>query len=186
MNNIKNGFSVLILIYTGIFAIAKFTGFDTNSIYMYFGVQNHLVFGLGEYYRLISYSFFHADILHLVTNMISLYYLAPIVISMTNKNFSYIIYGISIVVSGLLVALFSQSIAIGASGAIFGLFGIIIYGALKHLRYGYTDMIKQLLPIIVINVFISFLPGISMLGHLGGLLTGIIGTYIYEKFIKHN
>lgn len=184
MNNIKNGFSILILLYTGIFAIGKFTGFTTDSIYLYFGVENHLVFGLGEYYRLVSYSFFHADILHLVSNMISLYYLAPIVISMTSKHFSYIIYGVSIVVSGLLVALFSDSIAIGASGAIFGLFGIIIYGALKRLRHGYTDMILQLLPIIVINIYISLLPGISMLGHLGGLVTGIVGTYIYEKVKK--
>lgn len=181
MVNIKNGFIGLIIIYIGIFVIAKFSGFDTNYIYTYFGVQKHLVFGLGQYYRLVSYSFFHADIIHLLSNMISLYYLAPVVIGMTNKKFSYLIYGISIVVSGLAVAVFSDSIAIGASGAIFGLFGILIYGALKHLRYGYTELIRQLLPIILINVFISFMPGISLLGHLGGLLTGIIGTYIFEK-----
>ncbi|MDL2211878.1 rhomboid family intramembrane serine protease [Erysipelotrichaceae bacterium OttesenSCG-928-M19] len=182
----NNKFTILIIIYVVIyFAIDLFGRQYGLTSYDLLGVQKNLVLDYHQYYRVLTYSFAHGDIMHLAVNMIALYSLAEPVIKFTDEKFSVIIYFAAALVSGLGIVFFSNAIAVGSSGAIYGLFGVLIYFALKQAKYGYNQLIVNMLPIIIINLVISFMPGISLMGHLFGLITGLIGSYIYDKKFRY-
>ena len=131
----------------------------------------------GEFYRLFTCMFVHADILHILFNMIALYSIGPVVERYYGKSKFLLIY----LVSGLLGSIFSgvfmtaDSISIGASGAIFGLLGSISY-----FTYYYSATLQGILrgsimPVIIINLVIGFLSSsIDLSAHIGGLIGGIL------------
>lgn len=187
--NLNKKVNVLIIVYIiSYFAMTMISNQNGLNIFMMFGIQKNLVLDYHEYYRIITYSFAHASIMHLAFNMIALYSLADVVISFTSEKAAALIYAIAALVSGLGVLVFggSNTVTVGASGAIYGLFGILIYFALKQRKYGYNDMLQSLIPIIVINLIISFMPNVSMVGHLFGLLSGLVGAYIYDRQKRRN
>lgn len=149
--------------------------------YWLFGINKEFIFGNHEYYRIVTAPFAHGDILHLVVNMIALSSLSVPVIRFTDEKFSFIIYFVAALVSSLGVLFFSDALTVGSSGAIYGLFGVLIYFAFKQRKYGYDDMFKSLMPVIFVNLIISIMPGVSLVGHLFGLLAGLVGSYIYDK-----
>lgn len=182
MMNVNKKFGVLIIIYVISYFVMTYVSMQNGlDIYTMFGLQQDLVCKYHEFYRILTYSFAHGDIMHLAFNMVALYSLVDAVISFTSEKATIIIYTISTLVSAIGVLLLSSAFTVGASGAIYGLFGVLIYYALKQRKYGYNDMFRSLLPVIVINLVLSFLPEVSMTGHLFGLATGLIGAYIYDK-----
>jgi rhomboid protease GluP len=91
-----------------------------------------------------------------------------------------IIYFGSIIVSSLvsLVFLDISTISAGASGAVFGLFGALLYFGYNYRAYLGNVLIRQILPVIILNIFIGFVtPGINNAAHLGGLMGGILLSY---------
>lgn len=147
----------------------------------------------GEVYRLISYMFLHAGIMHLFFNMYSLYIVGPRVEDFFGKWKFLLIYFISGISGGLLsVALNDEVVAVGANGAIFGLFGALLYFAYNYRGYIGSIVRSQILPIVIYNLFLGFfIPGIDMWGHVGGLLGGIIsanmlGTIENKKYTVSN
>jgi membrane associated rhomboid family serine protease len=91
------------------------------------------------------------------------------------------LYFVSIVGSGLSVLTFNYAVpTLGASGAIFGLFGALVAVGLRMGQRG-RGLIGQVLPIIVINLIFTYsVPGISAAAHVGGLLTGFVaGLVLY-------
>jgi rhomboid protease GluP len=149
--------------------------------YLLFGVQKELVYNQHEYYRLITYMFDHGNLMHLVLNMMALYSLASIVPMFMEERFSIIIYFIAGIGSGIATSLQSYTITVGASGAIYGIFGILIYYAYQEYKSGNRAMLRSFAPVIIINLIISFTPGISLVGHVSGFIIGIIGALIYDK-----
>jgi membrane associated rhomboid family serine protease len=126
----------------------------------------------GQYERLITAAFLHANILHLATNMLTLYIVgAPLErVLRTTKYLT--IYLLSALGGSLLSLWLSPqfSIGVGASGAIFGLFG-----ALLILRRQVGAEAGGLVVLIGLNLFISFaVPNISWQAHIGGLITGVL------------
>ena len=86
------------------------------------------------------------------------------------------VYFISLVGSGIAVVLFTAPNVptVGASGAIFGLFGALVAVGIRLGKPG-RSLIMQTLPIIVINLVITFtIPNISAAAHIGGLLCGFV------------
>ena len=77
--------------------------------------------------------------------------------------------------SGLAVTYFTPDVTtVGASGAIFGLFGAMLAIGLRMGKRG-RNLIMQTLPILALNLFITFrLPFISIPAHIGGLLSGLV------------
>ena len=73
------------------------------------------------------------------------------------------------------VALFSDGYAVGASGAIFGMLGAVAVLLYKHRQSPVAKaMLQGLLVMIAINVVNSFMPGIALEAHFGGLLAGAL------------
>ena len=143
----------------------------------------------GEVYRLISYMFLHAGIIHIFFNMYSLYIVGPQVENFFGKWKFLLIYIISGITGGLLsIALNGEIISVGASGAIFGLFGALLYFGYNYRGYIGSIIKSQILPIVIYNLLLGFfISGIDMWGHVGGLIGGIItanmlGTIENKKY----
>ena len=153
------------------FLISRLT---TTDIFTSFALNGHYV-KLGEYYRLITATFLHADLFHLLFNMYALYLIGSQLEGFYGKVKYLIIYLTSGILGSLLsLAFLGQNWSLGASGAIFGLFGSLLYFGYHYRVYLGTVIKTQILPIIVLNLVIGFIiPGIDVVAHLGGLVGGI-------------
>ena len=159
------------------FIITSF-GIDKMTLVVYGANVGSLVKN-GEVYRLITYMFLHGGLIHIFFNMYSLYIVGPRVEDFFGKWKFLLIYLISGISGGLLsIAMNGDVISVGASGAIFGLFGALLYFGYNYRGYICAIIKSQILPIVIYNLLIGFfISGIDMWGHVGGLIGGIITTY---------
>lgn len=133
----------------------------------------------GEYYRLLTSIFLHAGIIHLICNMYSLYVIGPQTESFYGKLKYLFIFLFSGISGSLLSVALSgnQAISVGASGAIFGLLGAILYFGYHYRVYLGNVLKSQIIPIIFINLLIGFyFSGIDNFAHIGGLIGGIFAS----------
>jgi len=124
----------------------------------------------GEFYRLLTGAFLHSGIPHLLLNMWALYVIGPALESFLGRVRFIAVYVLSALGGGVLVYLLTpiDVPTLGASGAIFGLFGATL--ALSRLLN--LDM-RWVIGLIALNLVFTFsVPQISWQGHIGGLLTG--------------
>jgi len=144
--------------------------------------QNGALAGVanGEWWRLISAAFLHLGVLHLGVNMLGLFFggrILELVIGRWRFLLLYLTAGIAGSAGALYVT--PNSITVGASGAIFGVFGALL--VLE--RNGTIRTGGQILMLIVINLLFTFtVSGISIGGHIGGLIAGIIVMVAYLRF----
>lgn len=133
----------------------------------------------GELYRLISSGFLHSGLLHLGMNMWVLWVLGQGLERMGTRWQFGAVYLASLL-TGSLGALIVEpgAITVGASGAILGIAGAIV---IAQRARGIALRDSGLLPFLVLTLVISFLPGISFGGHLGGFIGGcIVGWAFYD------
>lgn len=143
-----------------------------------FGANLGLLVKQGEIYRLLTCAFVHIGIIHLVVNMYSLYVIGSQVENFYGKIKYLLIYLISAICGSILSIGFTDNvISAGASGAIFGLLGAILYFGVKYRTYLGQTIKSQVIPIILINLAIGFTtPGIDNAAHIGGLLGGVLSA----------
>ena len=124
-----------------------------------------------EYWRLVTGGFLHAGLLHLGFNMYLLYVLGQMLEPALGSVRFGVIYFVSLLAGSAGALLASpDSVTVGASGAVFGLMGA---GVVALRARGFDPMQSGLGATIGLNLFITFLiPGISIGGHIGGLLGG--------------
>ncbi len=128
----------------------------------------------GEYYRLFTGIFLHGNLLHLLFNCYALYIIGTQLESFLGKIKFFIIYFFSGLSGALFSMIFGGNIAsIGASGAIFGLMGSLVYFG-YHYRVYLGNIIKsQIIPLIIFNLLLGFMmTGIDNFAHIGGLIGG--------------
>lgn len=150
-------------------------GFSTKTLLKYGGNIKSFVLN-GQYWRLIASAFMHDSILHLFFNMYALYVIGTQLESFYGKTRFLIIYLFSAIAGNLLSLVFADLnvISIGASGAIFGLFGSLLYFGYYYRVYLGTLLRTQLIPVILMNlVFGLVTPGIDNAAHIGGLIGGV-------------
>ncbi len=130
-----------------------------------------------QFYRLITSAFLHVGVTHILFNMVALYFTGPALEAALGHVRFIGVYALSAIGGSVLVYLLSpiEAATLGASGAIFGLFGASLVLARK-LDF---DM-RPIIVLIVINLVITFVvPGISWQGHIGGLVTGAVVAWAY-------
>lgn len=150
---------------TGIYDV--FTNFALNKYYV----------KSGEIYRLITCGFLHADIIHLFCNMYSLYIIGTQLETFIGKKKFIIVYFISMITGSLLSCVMSNSWSVGASGAIFGLIGSLIYFGYHYRIYLGSVIKSQIIPLLILNLGIGFIiPNIDVSAHIGGLVGGLLST----------
>ena len=168
---------VLIIINIIIFILSTLL---TNSYDMFtnFALNKYYVLN-GEFYRIITCGFLHADIMHLICNMYSLNIIGSQIESFLGKKRFLIIYFLSMITGSLLSLVINTGWSVGASGAIFGLIGSLIYFGYYYRLYLGSVLKSQLIPVLLANLAIGFIiPNIDMAGHIGGLIGGILATML--------
>ncbi len=140
----------------------------------------------GEWWRLLTAMFLHGGMTHLLMNMFSLYLIGRGA-EMYFDTKSYLsIYFFSGIIGGL-VSLYMHpvSVGVGASGAIFGVFGALAGFFLAHrekIASHTKAFMKDFGIIILINLFIGVsIPSIDVSAHIGGLIVGFIGGFVLSK-----
>lgn len=149
--------------------------FNKNEFFIYtFGVNGYLI-RLGEYYRLLTGTFLHGDIVHLAMNCYALYVVGNQIETFYGKAKFIVIYLVSALCGSLLSICMSEGFSIGASGAIFGLFGSLVYFGLHYRVYFGSVILNRILPVIGINLVLGFMmSGIDNFAHIGGLIGGFL------------
>ena len=131
----------------------------------------------GDYYRLITSAFLHIGAVHLILNMYSLYVIGINIEYFYGKVKYILIYLYSALIGSLFTVILSSSntVAAGASGAIFGLLGSMLYFGYHYRGYIGNSIVSRIVPIVLINLFFGFItPGIGNAAHIGGLIGGYI------------
>lgn len=151
-------------------------GSTNNITLLKFGANLDVLVKNGEYYRLFTSIFLHIGIMHLLCNMYSLYIIGREVESLFGKVKYIIIFILSGIFGSILSIAFSHNaISAGASGAIFGLLGALLYFGMHYRTYLGEALVRSIIPILIINLIIGFLsPGIDMAAHIGGFVGGIL------------
>lgn len=140
-------------------------------------------------YRAITTGFLHGGVMHLALNMYALWLIGPFLEHLLGRWRYLSLYLLSLFGGTIAVVLFASPGdlswrigVVGASGAVFGLFGAVFL-VLRHLGRDST----QIFAVIGLNVVFSFLvPGISWQAHLGGLLIGALLALIFTRLAKQH
>jgi len=132
----------------------------------------------GEIWRLITSMFMHANVYHLFCNMYALYVVGSLVEKYYGKLKYFLIYIGSGIMGSLFSVVLSSNFSVGASGAIFGLFGAMLVFGYKYRTILDTFLRSTIIPILIVNLAIGFIiPSIDMFAHIGGLLGGILFSF---------
>ena len=180
--------SSLLLLTTGVFlAMLLLRGFDYESVqtvYDFGGVLGaEIQMDPSQSWRLLAAMFVHVGLQHFVLNMVTLYFIGRIAEDLFGSKAFLALYLLSGLMGNLFVLVFSPlAVAAGASTALFGIFGAI--ASLRFIaRSPYSHYLSQrYTSLILINILFSFMPGISLAGHLGGLVGGGILAFVFPVY----
>ena len=163
----------LIAINVVVFILSVFN----DAILPMFAVNRELIVNFNQYYRLFTGMFLHAGILHLLFNMYALYIIGMQLESFLGKAKYLIVYLLSGIGASMLSIFFSNSFSVGASGAIFGLMGALLYFGYHYRVYLDSVVKSQIIPLIILNLILGFtISGVDNWAHIGGLVSGILAT----------
>ena len=180
MNQKQSLTASLIVVITGTFLITEFVFPDLQGQFALIhggNYANGFVSGVytGDWYRLLTVALTHAGWLHLIFNMLALYSLGIPVEAFVGKfRFAIIFFGSLLAASATSIYFGPENIyAVGASGAIYGLFGAL-FAIGKKAGANYQNIAG----ILLINLLMTFtIPGIDWRAHVGGLIAGVVITY---------
>lgn len=169
----------LILILNIVFFFAMYIfGNGSNDIdtLIQFGAHYAPLIFNGEYWRLLTSAFLHIGVLHLALNMYALYIIGSQLEGFFGRGKYLAIYLFSALTGNLLTIPFSQNtVSAGASGAIFGLMGALLYFGYHYRVYLGSVIKSQIIPLILLNLLSGFLiSGINNAAHIGGLIGGTL------------
>lgn len=161
---------------------------DTQSL-LTWGGNFRPAIGAGQWWRLVTYMFLHAGIVHLAMNMFALLYIGTYLEPLLGKfryGAAYLLTGIC---AGLLsISIHGYSVGVGASGAIFGLYGIFL-AMLTTTHVEKTvrkTMLRSILFFVVFNLIMGLQGNTDNAAHIGGLISGlVIGYAYYPGLAKH-
>lgn len=168
---------VFIAINALLFLLMEFSGGSTNTeVLLNYGAKESFLISQGEYWRLITPIFLHIGFLHFALNNIAIYYLGNLAEKIYGSFRFFSIFILAGIIGNISSFLFNaSSIGAGASGAIFGLFGALLYFGYIYPDLFFRTMGNDILTIIGINLVFGFVvPNIDNNAHIGGLIGGFI------------
>lgn len=173
----------ILLTNTSLFLLLSLNGGSTNGNTLFnFGAFYGPAIDQGEWHRLIFPIFLHNGFSHFFFNGFSLLLFGPFLENYLGKikflSF-YLLTGIS---ASLFCYFFSyESLAVGASGSLFGLLGFYLF-LIQTNSYVLDFQSRQIaITLLILNLIFTFMvPGISISAHLGGLLSGFILAFIFS------
>ena len=150
---------------------------DNEAMLVQLGAITPDLIEKSEYWRLIAAMFLHASWLHWAANAWALYQLGTLYEALFGSPRFVITYFVSGICASIASVMFSHQVAVGASGAIFGILGAFIFSIRRSPQYRHQpwtrSLISQLIFWIAVNIVIGFsVKFIDNAAHAGGALTG--------------
>ena len=161
-----------------VFSGASATGGSAGSPLLIDGGLARVAVGEGEYWRLVTSGFLHFGLIHLLFNMFALYILGGLLEPSIGRLRFAIVYFVSLLAGSFGALLLSDpgSLTAGASGAVFGMMAAAV---IVMRNRGINPMESGLGLWIGLNLLITFtIPGISIGGHIGGLIGGGLAALV--------
>jgi rhomboid protease GluP len=169
------GVNVIVYVFLSIVGGSILT-INPNLLHL-FGQSNRLVMS-GWYWQMFTSLFVHANLLHLLGNCFFLLIFGLRVEELFGTKLYCIVYFASGLVGNLLTLLMGPYIvSVGASGAIFGLFG----AGTMYIRTGLKQSVMGALIYAFFLFMLNIGVGVNLLAHFGGLVTGLILGYLIGK-----
>lgn len=137
----------------------------------------------GEAYRLVTSGFLHDGLIHIGFNMYALWILGPQLERILDRPRFIALYGAALLGGSTGVMLLNpDAFTVGASGAVFGLFGAV---AVIQRAAGINIWASGIGQVLALNLLLTFaIPRISVGGHVGGLVTGAVVGLIYVGVVR--
>ena len=157
-------------------------GSTDQRVLIDFGAKVNTLIQAGEVWRLLASTFIHIGIIHLVFNLYALWALGPLTEESLGHRRFFMIYILSGLGGSIASFLFSPALSAGASGAIFGLLGALLFFSYKRPALWKSGLGMNLVVVILVNLGFGLVqPGIDNFAHLGGLITGTITCVLLLK-----
>jgi membrane associated rhomboid family serine protease len=176
----------LVAINVFVYLVTVYQGAGINqpggSLFLDWALQGAAVAN-GDWYRLVTAMFLHASLIHLLFNMLALWWLGSIVEQAIGTPRFVLLYVVSGLAGSTGALLLSDpfAVTVGASGAIYGTMGALLI--LEYMQTG--SLAGQAMTLIVINLALTFaISNISIGGHLGGLAGGIAVTFVFAQTLR--
>jgi membrane associated rhomboid family serine protease len=183
---------IVILLNTLFYLVCAFASrnpitFDGDVLIALGGNKPSLTQGQGEYWRLLTSAFLHGGLMHFLANMYGMVMMGRMLEPLLRAPRFLLSYLLTALVGSIASVLFlsGDAVRIGASGALFGLMGMLLALALTPL---FPPQIRQPLlrtmaTALGINILVSFLPNIDYTAHVGGLLCGIMLGFLWYPML---
>ena len=155
-------------------------------------LDNNLVLSLINFaqqpWTILTSIFVHADIIHILTNMLTLFFFGTFLIQLVGAGRFLTVYFIGGIVGNLFFLLFAYlgifadayTGVVGASGAIFALGGTLAV-LTPRTRVYFFGLIPLPLWVAIVIGFLIILPGVAWQAHLGGLVTGLLAGWYFRQ-----
>jgi rhomboid protease GluP len=170
---------VFLFIQVAVYFCMAAAGGSTTQNLVRFGAKVNPLIIQGEWWRFFTPVFLHVSIIHLLMNSLALYYMGPTIEKIFGRSRFLWIYLFAGFTGSLASFMFSSSISAGASGAIFGCFGALLYLGAVYPKLFFRTMGRDVIVVIIINLVFGFTAGgIDNFGHIGGLVGGFLAAAI--------
>lgn len=152
-----------------------------GTVYAHGGLAAPLISPVHEYWRLITSGFLHGGAIHLLLNMVFLWFVGRSLEPAIGTARFVVAYLAALLCGSLGVVLLEpNTFAVGASGALYGLLGTLMVEARRR---GISLWDTGLIQVALINFAFTFaVPGIAFGAHLFGFAGGILVGVIYDQF----
>jgi len=154
---------------------------DSDQALIDHGAMYGPLIAAGQWWRIVTGSFLHGGFLHILFNMVALWQIGLFTERIFGSNRMLLLYTISMFGGGWAIYHFTfGEITVGASGAIFGIFGSLTAAGIMLGERG-RSLVTSNIGIIILNLVIGFMAPthISNAGHIGGLVCGFIAGFIF-------
>lgn len=160
------------------YSVLEANGGSTNiETLIDFGAKYNPLIVEGEWWRLFSAMFLHIGFFHLLMNGMALYFLGSAVEQLFGSIRFLVIYFMAGLFGSAVSFAFTDSLSAGASGALFGCFGALLYFGIKQPSLFFRTLGRSVIVLLIINFFLGFIvPGIDIGAHGGGLVGGFLAA----------
>jgi len=171
-----------VLVFAGLMVYSYVSGRSYEELLIVSGAKVNSYIIQGEYWRLFTPIFLHGGIMHLAVNCYSLYILGSLVERIFGRGKFICSYLMAGIVGNMLSFMFVEGYSVGASGAIFGLMGMLLYYGLENPVQFKHYFGRSVLSTIALNLVYGFsVSGIDNCAHLGGLVGGFLAIGALSK-----
>lgn len=166
-----------VLVAALLFLYSQLSGISYGELILIYGAKINRNILNGEYWRFVTPVFLHADAAHLLVNCYSLYAVGVVTEKIYGRYRFLAIYFIAGILGNIFSFMFSPNPGVGASGAIFGLLGALLFFGLERPSLFKASFGANVIIMIVINLFYGFSKtGIDNFAHIGGLIGGFLAS----------